>query len=538
MTSAQQKWLGLPTPERKAFWENRSVFITGGFGLLGSTVTELLHMMGARITLLQRDEVPSSRLWETEAAKHINIVRGDFLNYDDVYRAIAEYEVDTVFHLGAQPIAPVGNRAPLPTLKMNIMGTANVLEACRTNPTVKRVLVASSDKAYGAQPVLPYSEDAPLQGRHPYDVSKSCTDLIAQMYYHTYKLPVAVTRCGNLYGPGDLNWQRIIPETIKHVLHNEQPVVRSDGKFIRDYFFVRDAANGYLRIAEELHRSEIMGQPFNLSTGNGKTVLSIIDDLLRVVGRTDLQPKILNEAKAEIHEQTLSSKKALEMLGWQPTFTLEEGLQETVAWYRDYFTKRGSIQHVGPTTPAAAVPAVVAQAFSHLPTIQTVAPAVAVAPAAVNPSLPTPQATTIEGVTLTPLKIIADDRGQVMHMLRQDSPAFQRFGKFGEVYFSGVYQGVIKGWKIHSRSWRNWSVPSGRVKATLFDSRENSPTKGATFEVVLGDHNYQLLTIPPGVAAAWKGVAPVMSMVANFASETHDPEEGKTVPLETYPYKA
>lgn len=513
------------------------MFITGGFGLLGSTITELLHLMGARITLLQRDEVPSSRLWETEASKHVNIARGDILSYNDVYRTIAEYEIDTVIHLAAQPIAPVGNRAPLPTINMNVMGTANVLEACRTNPTVKRVVVASSDKAYGAQPVLPYTEDAPLQGRHPYDVSKSCTDLIAQMYYHTYKLPVAVTRCGNLYGPGDLNWQRIVPETIKHLLHGEKPVIRSDGKFIRDYFFVRDAANGYLHIAENMTNPAVAGQAFNLSTGNGKTVLSIVESLAKAVGRSDLEPVILNEAKAEIHEQTLSSEKALRVLGWQPVFTLEEGLEETVSWYRNYFVKRGKVSATVSTPPIAdSLP------LAHLPTIvqDVIAPMAQVPQQSpiVNPNLPTPQPTTIEGVTLTTLKIIADDRGQIMHMLRQDSPAFQRFGKFGEVYFSGVYSGAVKGWRIHSRSWSNWSVPSGRVKATLYDARETSPTKGQTFEVVLGDHNYQLLTIPPGVAAAWKGFSPTMSLVANVASEAHDPEEGKTVPLETYPYKA
>lgn len=510
------------------------MFITGGFGLLGSTITELLHLMGARITLLQRDEVPSSRLWETEASKHVNIAHGDILNYNDVYRTIAEYEIDTVIHLAAQPIAPVGNRAPLPTISMNVMGTANVLEACRTNPTVKRVVVASSDKAYGAQPVLPYTEDAPLQGRHPYDVSKSCTDLIAQMYHYTYKLPVAVTRCGNLYGPGDLNWQRIVPETIKHLLHGEKPVIRSDGKFIRDYFFVRDAANGYLHIAENMTNPAVVGQAFNLSTGNGKTVLSIVESLAKAVGRSDLEPTILNEAKAEIHEQTLSSEKALRILGWQPVFTLEEGLEETVSWYKEYFIQRGTLSSGSVSVGITSAD----RALSHLPAITSGVLVSTGSLSLVDPNLPTPKLTTIEGVTLTDLKIIADDRGQVMHMLRQDSPVFQRFGKFGEVYFSGVYQGVVKGWKIHSRSWSNWSVPSGRVKATLYDARETSPTKGQTFEVVLGDHNYQLLTIPPGVAAAWRGFSPTMSLVANFASETHDPEEGKTVPLETYPYKA
>jgi CDP-glucose 4,6-dehydratase len=330
----------LITPERKNFWNNRHVFITGGFGLLGTTLTEMLHQMGARLTLLKRDHVPSSRLFETPAIDHINIVNGDFEDYDTVYRALNEYEIETVIHVGAQPIAPVGNRAPLPTLKTNIMGTCNVLEAARMSPTVKRVLVASSDKAYGPQPVLPYTEEAPLRGTHPYDVSKSCTDLIAQMYHNTFKLPVCVTRCGNLYGPGDLNWQRVVPETIKHVLHNENPVIRSDGKFIRDYFFIRDAANAYLVLAENMDRPEIVGQAFNFSTGNSKTVIDIVQKIMDVMGRKDLKMEILNQAKAEIHDQTLSSEKAARLLNWKPVYTIEEGLAETIAWYKNYFEKK------------------------------------------------------------------------------------------------------------------------------------------------------------------------------------------------------
>lgn len=325
--------------ERKQFWNNRNVFITGGFGLLGSTLAEMLCDLGARLVMLKRDHVPSSRFFETKASQQANIVHGDFENYDTVYRALAEYEVDTIFHVGAQPIAPVGNRAPLPTLRTNIMGTVNVLEAARNNPTVKRILVASSDKAYGPQPVLPYTEDAPLKGTHPYDVSKSCTDLISQMYFNTYKLPVCVTRCGNLYGPGDLNWQRIIPQTIRHVLHGEQPLIRSDGKFIRDYFFIRDAADAYIMLAENMERPEIVGQAFNFSTGNGMSALSIVDHVLQAM-KSDLKPKILNEAKSEIPEQTLSSEKAARLLGWKTQFTIEEGMAETVEWYTNYFKRK------------------------------------------------------------------------------------------------------------------------------------------------------------------------------------------------------
>ncbi|MFA6429863.1 MAG: GDP-mannose 4,6-dehydratase [Patescibacteria group bacterium] len=333
----------LITAERKQFWNNRHVFITGGFGLLGSTIAEMLHDLGARLVLLKRDHVPSSRIFELGAIDHINIVHGDFEDFPTVYRALNEYEIDTVFHVGAQPIAPVGNRCPLPTLSANIMGTCNMLEAARTAPTVKRMLVASSDKAYGAQPVLPYTEDAPLRGTHPYDVSKSCTDLVSQMYWNTYKTPVCITRCGNLYGPGDLNWQRVIPETIKHVLHNEAPVIRSDGKFIRDYFFIRDAANAYITLAENMERPEVLGQPFNFSTGNSMTVVDIVNKVLQVMGRTDLQPIILNQAKAEIHDQTLSSEKAGRILNWKPYWSVDEGLAETVAWYKNYFEKRKHI---------------------------------------------------------------------------------------------------------------------------------------------------------------------------------------------------
>lgn len=334
------------TPQRVSFWRNRNVFITGGYGLLGTTLTEMLHDFGARLVLLKRDHVPSSRLFETPAQHHIHVVHGDFEDYNVVYRALNEYEIDTVFHVGAQPIAPVGNRMPLPTLRANIMGTAHVLEAARLSPTIKRVLVASSDKAYGPQPVLPYTEDAPLRGNHPYDVSKSCTDLIAQMYWNTYKLPVCITRCGNLYGPGDLNWQRIIPETIKHILHGEAPVIRSDGKFIRDYFFIRDAANAYIRLAEEMDRPEIVGQAFNFSTGNRFTAIDIVKKVAEVMGRPDLEPTILNQAKSEIVEQTLSSEKALRLLNWKPQYTVEEGLRETVEWYMKHFEKA---RRFGPT---------------------------------------------------------------------------------------------------------------------------------------------------------------------------------------------
>jgi len=284
--------------------------------------------------------VPSSRLFETSAMRDVTIVHGDFEDYDSVYRSLHEYEIETIFHVGAQPIAPIANRAPLPTLKANIMGTANVLEAARLTPSVKRILVASSDKAYGPQPVLPYTEEASLRGNHPYDVSKSCTDLIALMYYNTYKLPVCVTRCGNLYGPGDLNFSRIIPDTIVKALTGRPVEIRSDGMFIRDYFFVKDAAMAYITLAENMDRPEIVGQAFNFSTGNRLNVLEVVQKILEACGRTDLQPIVLNQAKAEIHDQTLSSEKAHRLLNWSPKYTIEEGMRETVLWYKNYLEKK------------------------------------------------------------------------------------------------------------------------------------------------------------------------------------------------------
>jgi dTDP-4-dehydrorhamnose 3,5-epimerase-like enzyme len=449
------------------------------------------------------------------------------------------------------------------------LGTAHVLEAARLNPTVKRMIVASSDKAYGAQPVLPYTEEASLQGRHPYDVSKSCTDLLAQMYYHTYKLPVCVTRCGNLYGPGDLNWQRIVPETIKHALHNEAPIIRSDGQFIRDYFFVRDAANAYITLAENMDRPDIVGQAFNFSTGNGKTVLHIVDAILRASGRTDLQPIIKNEAKAEIHDQTLSSEKAWKFLNWKPTYTLEEGLAETVAWYREYFAKQQSGNDPSPQYPEApmqepqfrdATGQKGRAVFSNLPSLQNVSGGFALDPSCRPRESGDPATQTgplpdshlrgndtkepdfaiqskgqLAGVTLTPLKIFADERGQVMHMIRRDSPTYKEFGK---VYFSGLYAGIVKGWKVHTRAWQNISVPQGRVRYTLHDQREGSPTAGQSMTVTLGDHNYQLLTIPPGIATAWKNIGQDMALIASCSTVAHDPSEAKDLPLTTFPYPA
>jgi len=243
-----------------------------------------------------------------------------------------------VMHLAAQAIVGTANRNPLSTWETNVRGTYNLLEACRRNhKTVGRVVVASSDKAYGDQPDLPYLEDAALIGRFPYDCSKSCTDLIARSYFESYELPVCVTRCGNLFGAGDMNFNRIVPGTIRSVLRDEAPIIRSNGKFVRDYVYVGDAVSAYLDLAEQMERPDVRGEAFNFSDERPQSVVQIVDCVLDAMGRSDLEPEILGQGSQEIVEQYLSSKKARERLSWSPRYGLEEGLARTIAWYREFF---------------------------------------------------------------------------------------------------------------------------------------------------------------------------------------------------------
>ncbi len=318
------------------FWQDKNVFVTGCTGLLGAWMTAELLAQGAQVIGLVRDVVPHSELVRSGNIERITAVYGDLCDYEKMERILAEHEIDTIFHLAAQTIVGIANRAPLSTFEANIRGTYILLEAARRNPTVQRILVASSDKAYGDQPDLPYHEDAPMQGRHPYDVSKSCADLIARSYAHTYGLPVVVTRCANLYGGGDLNWSRIIPGTIRSVLRGEPPIIRSDGLFKRDYMYVKDAVLGYMLAATQLHRPEIQGQAFNFGLEAPITALEMVNQIIAHAGRSNLEPKILNEAKNEIEEQYLASTKASDLLGWESRYTLDEGLPETIAWYESF----------------------------------------------------------------------------------------------------------------------------------------------------------------------------------------------------------
>ena len=322
--------------EGKGFWRDRRVFVTGCTGLVGSWTVRALLERGAHVVGLVRDHVPGSELLRSGLSDHIDVVRGDLADYTLLERALAEYEIQTVLHLAAQTIVGIANRSPLSTFETNIKGTWCLLEAARRCGSNPQVVVASSDKAYGDQPVLPYTEDAPLQGRHPYDASKSCTDILALTYHNTYRLPVCVTRCGNFYGGGDLNWNRIVPGTIRSVLRGERPVLRSDGSNIRDYFYVKDGAAAYLHLAECMARQpEVIGHAFNFSTEIQVPVLDLVRDILRLMG-SSLAPDIRADAKNEIGHQYLSAAKARQMLAWAPRWSLDEALVETIAWYRDF----------------------------------------------------------------------------------------------------------------------------------------------------------------------------------------------------------
>jgi CDP-glucose 4,6-dehydratase len=319
------------------FWRNRNVFVTGATGLLGSWMVEDLVKKGANVTCLIRDWVPGSRLISSGTINRANIVHGQLEDYELLVRALNEYEIETVFHLAAQTIVGTASRSAISTFEANIRGTWNLLEACRVNSKlIRRILVASSDKAYGPHDNLPYTEDMALQGRYPYDVSKSCADLIAQSYFHTYQMPITITRCVNLFGGGDLSFNRLVPGTIASALRDEPPIIRSNGKFIRDYFYVMNAVDGYLKLAEKMPDDSINGQAFNFGYGEPLSVLELVDEILMIMDKQSLEPVILNEAGNEIIDQFLDCTKAQKLLGWQPQYDRKEGLRQTIKWYERY----------------------------------------------------------------------------------------------------------------------------------------------------------------------------------------------------------
>ena len=320
------------------FWLDRPVLVTGATGLVGGWVVRNLVRRGAHVVCLVRDHIPRSFVLGSELHEQVDLVHGDVCDQALLERTLGEYEIDCVFHLAAQTIVGVANANPVSTFESNIRGTWALLEAARRSPRVAAIVLASSDKAYGSQPIQPYDEDMPLQGIHPYDVSKSCADLIAQAYAETYELPVAITRCGNFFGGGDLNWNRLIPGTIRSVLRGQRPVIRSDGQSVRDYFYVEDGALAYLHLAQRLREDrDLIGESFNFSNEEKLSVLELTERLLGALG-SDLEPDVQNTATHEIPVQHLSAAKARRVLGWAPTFALEESLGRTIDWYREFLS--------------------------------------------------------------------------------------------------------------------------------------------------------------------------------------------------------
>ncbi len=321
------------------FWQDRPTFVTGASGLVGGWLVQRLKVAGADIVCLLRDWVPQSQFLSTGTGNRVKVVYGDVCDQTLLERVLGEYEIDTVIHLAAQTIVGIANRNPISTFETNIKGTWALLEACRRTPTVKQIVVASSDKAYGDQDKLPYNETTPLQGSHPYDVSKSCADLISYTYAHTYKLPVTITRCGNFYGGGDLNWNRIVPGTIRSIIRRQPPIIRSDGQYVRDYFYVEDGAAVYMLLAECLAANpDLRGEAFNFSNEIQVTVLMLVEKISALMN-SDLVPVVQGEASNEIRHQYLTSAKARNILNWKPLYTLEEGLALTISWYRDFLEK-------------------------------------------------------------------------------------------------------------------------------------------------------------------------------------------------------
>jgi len=321
------------------FWLDRPTFVTGATGLVGGWLVRRLVDAGADVVCLVRDWVPQSEVTRTSLIERVKIVRGDIRDQPTLERALGEFEIDTVINLAAQTIVTIANRNPVSTWETNVQGTWALLEACRRTPTIKQIVMASSDKAYGESDQLPYDEETPLRGRHPYDASKSCSDIISQTYAKSYGLPVVVTRCGNFYGGGDLNWNRIVPGTIRSILRGQRPIIRSDGQFVRDYFYVEDGAAAYMLLAQRLHaQPDLAGQAFNFSNETQTTVIDIAKTILSLMD-SSLELDIRNEASNEIRHQYLSAARARRDLQWQPLFTLDEGLAKTIAWYRDFLAQ-------------------------------------------------------------------------------------------------------------------------------------------------------------------------------------------------------
>jgi len=323
-----------------SFWKGKNVLVTGADGFIGSNLAKELVKNGANVTTIVRDIKKENNIDILGLRSRINIIHGNLINFADCERAMNEYDIDACFHLAAQALVGVANRSPLSTFESNIKGTWNILEACRLSKTIQRIVVASSDKAYGQQAKLPYTEDSPLMGYYPYDASKACADILARSYFRTYGLPVAITRNANTYGPGDMNSTRLVPDIIIALLKDKQVVIRSDGTPERDYMYIKDAVSAYLLLAEKIDGEKVKGEAFNFGTGKPISVLELYNKIASLMGKS-IKPKIMGQAKNEIDRQYLSSEKAKKILGWAPKYTLEEGLKESIEWHKNFLKKNG-----------------------------------------------------------------------------------------------------------------------------------------------------------------------------------------------------
>ncbi|MBU0591471.1 GDP-mannose 4,6-dehydratase [Candidatus Micrarchaeota archaeon] len=324
----------------KDYFDSKRILITGATGLIGPWLVEDLLNCGSDVTCLIRDHIPDSRFFTEKICDKVNLANGDLVDYPSVERVINEYEPEIVIHLGAQAIVGTAKRSPLGTFESNIKGTWNVLEACRVHDSlVKSIVVASSDKAYGDQEKLPYTEASPMMGTNPYDASKSCADLISQCYGKTYSLPLSISRCGNFFGGGDLNFSRIVPGTLKSAYADEAPTIRSDGTYIRDYIYVKDAVSAYKVLAKATAEKQFHGEAFNFSNEIQLTVLQMVGKILKACGKENLNPVVQNKATNEIKNQHLDASKAKKILGWKSEWGIDDGLKETAEWYHNYFSK-------------------------------------------------------------------------------------------------------------------------------------------------------------------------------------------------------
>lgn len=328
---------------KRSFWKKKRIFITGANGFVGSWLTKVLVEAEAQVVVLIKEEIPGSILDEKKFCSKLKaVIRGNLVDYGLVESIFRKYKPDTCFHLAAQAIVGRANQSPLPTFESNITGTWNVLEAAR-NYGIGRMVVTSSDKAYGEHDRLPYSEEDSLLALHPYDASKACCDILARTYAHTYDLPIAVTRCANIYGGGDLNFSRIIPDTIRSVLHKKNPIIRSDGTPLRDYIYIEDVVRAYLTLAEKVRNKKIRGEAFNFGTEKPISVLDLVNKIIKISGEKGVKPIIMGKGKlkGEIDKQYLAIRKAQNLLGWQPKYDLEKGLRKTISWYQNFFRSRG-----------------------------------------------------------------------------------------------------------------------------------------------------------------------------------------------------